>query len=38
MDTREDEITEDFKKENYLFIIVPVFFRVRENEKIFCSM
>ena len=38
MNTREDKITEDFKKENHLFIIVAVFFRVRENEKIFCSI
>ena len=33
MNTREDETTEDFKKENHLFIIVPVFFRVSKRAK-----
>ena len=33
MNAKEEKVTEDFKKENHLSIIVPVFFRVRKRAK-----
>ena len=33
MNAKEEKVTEDFKKENHLSIIVPVFFRVSKKAK-----
>ena len=33
MNAKEEKVTEEFKKENHLSIIAPVFFRVRKRAK-----
>ena len=33
MNAKEEKVTEEFKKENHLSIIVPVFFRVSKRAK-----